>query len=200
MTLRPQIERFRRENSGGSAAEFAMVLLIFVTLIFGIIDFSRALYQWNIAEKATQMGVREAVVTDLVPETLQTWDAIAAGHTLGDPVPIGGINPNPIVCDDVGCSGGWGYDGAAFNRIVTRMSNLYPQVQAGNVEIEYRHVGLGIAGNPIGPHIDPLVTVRLKDLRFNFLTPGLSGVVSMAMPEFTSTLSGEDSSDTPVAP
>jgi hypothetical protein len=59
---------------------------------------------------------------------------------------------------------------------------------------------LGIAGNPIGPHIDPLVTVKLANLTFQFVTPGLSGVVSMDMPEFTSTLSAEDSSNTPPAP
>jgi Flp pilus assembly protein TadG len=200
MTLRPKIEHFLQDRSGASAAEFALVFLMFVTLIFGIIDFSRALWQWNMAEKATQMGVRVAVVSDLVPETLQTWDAVAAGYTLGDPVPIVGIAPNPIVCTVGSCTGGWGYDSVAFNRIVTRMSQLYPQMQANNVTIEYRHVGLGIAGNPIGPHIDPLVTVKLANLSFQFLTPGLAGLVTMDMPEFTSTLSAEDSSDTPPAP
>lgn len=194
MTLPARISCFLRDRAGASAAEFAMVFLIFCVIVFGLIDFSRALWQWNMAEKAAQMGVRLAVVNDLVAADLMTWDGVSSGgHAVGTAVPLGGTFAAPIVCNKDGCGGQWGFDQDAFNRILTRIQALYAGVQAENLVIEYRHVGLGIAGNPLGPDIDPAVTVKLTGLTFDFITPGLSGVVSVPMPEFQSTLTAEDS-------
>ena len=67
--------RFLCEEAGGSAAEFALVALLLVTLIFGIIDFSRALWQYNRMEKAAQLGARYAVTHDLVAPDLEAIDA-----------------------------------------------------------------------------------------------------------------------------
>lgn len=198
MTPETRIRRFIEDRSGASAAEFAMVFLIFCVIVFGIIDFSRALWQWNMAEKAAQMGVRLAVVSNMVPADLMTWDGVVdGGNTVGDPVALGGTFADAIVCTNSGCSGQWGYDSAAFNRILTRVQGLYAAVQPENLVIEYRHIGLGIAGNPLGPDVDPAVTVRLTGLDFDFITPGLSGVLSIPMPDFQSTLTAEDSTDTP---
>jgi len=192
--LPAKISRFLRQCSGASAAEFAMVFLIFVVIVFGIIDFSRALWQWNMAEKAAQMGVRLAVVNDMVPADLMTWDGVTdGGYNVGTEVPLGGTFANAIVCTSVGCSGQWGFDQTAFDRILTRIQALYAGVQAENLVVEYRHVGLGVAGNPLGPDIDPAVTVKLTGLTFDFITPGLSGVASISMPDFASTLTAEDS-------
>ena len=196
MTMCAYFGRFLKDRYGGSAAEFAMVLIIFVTIIFGIIDFSRALWHWNMAEKATQLGVRQAVVNNMVAAGLQTWDAVGAGYPVGTSVPANAIAPNPIVCTTGNCTGGWGYDGTAFDNIVNLMNSLYGAVQANNVTVEYRHIGLGLAGNPIGPHVDPAVTVKLTGLSFQFITPGLSGVVAMSMPDFSATLTAEDSTST----
>jgi len=62
-----------RETRGGSAAEFALVLPLLLIFLFGIIDVGRLMWTWNRAEKATQMGVRYAVVTDPVPEGLNAF-------------------------------------------------------------------------------------------------------------------------------
>lgn len=53
-----------RYQSGATAVEFALSLLIFLTFLLGILDFSRMLYMWNAATEATQIGARFAVVCD----------------------------------------------------------------------------------------------------------------------------------------
>lgn len=59
--MRPAL---KSPQSGATAVEFALVLLIFLTFLLGIVDFSRMLYTWNAATEATRLGARYAVVCD----------------------------------------------------------------------------------------------------------------------------------------
>lgn len=45
--------------------EFALVLMIFLTFLLGVIDFSRMLWTWNAANEATRWGARTSVVCDI---------------------------------------------------------------------------------------------------------------------------------------
>jgi Flp pilus assembly protein TadG len=51
-------------QSGAGTVEFALALLIFLTFLLGITDFSRMLFTWNAANEATRAGARFAVVCD----------------------------------------------------------------------------------------------------------------------------------------
>jgi hypothetical protein len=51
-------------QSGATIIEFALVMIIFLTFVLGITDFSRMLYTWNAANEATRSGARYAVVCD----------------------------------------------------------------------------------------------------------------------------------------
>lgn len=42
--------------------EFALVLILFFTFFFGILDFARMLWTWNAATEATRWGARVSVV------------------------------------------------------------------------------------------------------------------------------------------
>lgn len=186
-----------RAQDGGAAVEFALVALLLVTFIFGAIDLGRLAWEWNRAAEATQAGARTAVVNDMVAANWQTYNALEeiTGIKAGDTVETGDVSPNPVVCDSTGCDGDASpgfFNEAAFDRIVTRMQAVNPSIQPENVEIAYTHVGLGFAGNPFGSDISPLVTVSLKDMVFQFITPGLSGLAEINMPPFLTTLSGED--------
>ena len=55
---RPNCER------GSTIVEFALVLLLFLTFLLGVMDFSRMLFTWNAATEATRAGARYAVVCD----------------------------------------------------------------------------------------------------------------------------------------
>lgn len=196
------IRRFRLDHSGASAAEFALVLPLLILLLFGIIDGGRFLWETNRAEKATQVGARVAIVTDVLDSGIQGEDYVGqtvGGVTLtqGDVIPAAALGE--LKCDSSGCSCVSGtcppigtYDSTAFDRIVTRMSYMKPDIDANNVTVTYRGSGLGFAGDPNGMEISPLVTVELTGETFNPLV--LFGAVSFPLPAFRTTLTAEDSS------
>ena len=204
------LHRLARDQRGISSIEFVIVASVFFMLIFGIVDFSRAMWEWNAAAKATQFGARHAVVSDIVSIDYKDFSGLSVGLKAGDDVPIKDSGGNdiiaPIFCSDsdpgaglaIGCGTSLGglatakADAVAFLAIVVEMQKMYDRIEAHNVVIEYRHIGLGFAGNPIGPDVDPLVTVKLRDMEFNFITPGLVGIFTLNLPDFAASLTGED--------
>lgn len=204
-----------RRSEGATAIEFALVCIPLLLITIGIMEFSFALFQWNAAEKATQMGVRRAVVSTPVvseekhPDRLNIFDGTDGGNAPGDEPPADFVNTagSPIVCTGDGTTGtctnvGAGIDAAYNNtahvRIVTKMQTIFPRIAAENVAVEYYFMGLGFVGRPCGPV--PSVTVRLQNMTFDFIViDALLNLVtgggldpSMAMPSFTATMVGED--------
>jgi len=53
-----------RPQQGAAIVEFAIVAMLFFTLLVGIVEMGRVLFTWNSAAEATRRGVRMAVVTD----------------------------------------------------------------------------------------------------------------------------------------
>jgi hypothetical protein len=89
--------------------------------------------------------------------------------------------------------GSIGYNGTAFQNIVTRMALMYPPITASNVRVTYKNVGLGFAGDPDGPDVSTLVTVRLTGLDFHPITC-LVFACTIPMPDFRASLTLEDAS------
>ncbi len=194
------LRRLIRDQRGISSVEFALVATVFFMMIFGLIDFSRAMWEWNAAAKATHWGVRYAIVNDMVAIRLVDFKGGLEGVDAGASVPVGTVTAefgtDTFVCTNTGCNGNGNtttdFDDIAFGLIVARMQAIYDNIQPENVIIEYRHVGLGFAGNPIGPDLHPMVTITLVGLVFDFVTPGLSGILDIDLPDFAATMTGED--------
>jgi hypothetical protein len=55
---------FIHRQAGATTVEFALALVIFLTFLLGITDFSRMLFTWSAANEATRAGARYAVVCD----------------------------------------------------------------------------------------------------------------------------------------
>lgn len=55
----------RRGQRGSTAVEFAIVIFIFLTVVFAMIDFARWLFAMNSANEAAREGARVAVVCDI---------------------------------------------------------------------------------------------------------------------------------------
>jgi len=70
------------------------------------------------------------------------------------------------------------------------MQVFMPEIAADNVTVEYSGSGLGYAGNPTGPDVSPLVTVKLSNLQFRPLTSLM--LATFTMPSFTTSLTAED--------
>lgn len=92
----------QKSQSGATVVEFALVLIIFLTFLLGITDFSRMLFTWNAATEATRAGARYAVVCD---DTGQKAKVLAKMQAL---LPqIAGINLawSPAACTAATCEG-----------------------------------------------------------------------------------------------
>lgn len=53
-----------RHQRGATAVEFAIVAMLFFTIVLGIMEFGRVLYVWNTVQEVTRRAAREAVVRD----------------------------------------------------------------------------------------------------------------------------------------
>jgi len=198
------------DRRASSAAEFAMVLPLLLILLLGVIDVGRLMWTWNRAEKATQMGVRYAVATDMVPNGLAAYSfVVSGGLTQGDAIPqsafggasclvnagavscsckSGGTCPSPLVSNSANAL-------TAFNNIVNRMRLFMPEIASGNVTVDYDYSGLGYAGDPNGSDVSPLVRVSLKQLTFRpLLFRFFAGTITL--PSFSAALTMEDGQGT----
>jgi Flp pilus assembly protein TadG len=60
-----KLSRFSYPQRGVAAVEFAMVSVLFFTLLMGAIEMGWLLWTWNAAVEATRLGARLAVVCDI---------------------------------------------------------------------------------------------------------------------------------------
>ena len=177
MSRRAFIARFGRDHRGASAAEFALILPIFLLFLLGLIDVGRYAWSINEAEKATQIGARWAVATDVLAPGLTTESYVGktiGGITLtqGDRIPAAALGL--VECINTGCScvntpcpttlGAM--PTGTFPALAARMRQIKGDIADANVVVQYRGSGLGYAGDPNGMEISPLVTVRLKSMTF----------------------------------
>ena len=186
------LRSFGRDECGTSAAEFALVLPVMLFFLLGIIDVGRFMWYVSQAEKATQIGARWAVVTDMIPSDLYDYSFAIDGE-----VPQGAVVPKDkfpgVKCKAAGCDS---FDSdktkskAAFAALVDRMNDIYGGIGSANVEVDYDWSGLGYAGDPNGSDVDPLVTVRVKDLPFRPIF--LGQIFDLGLPDLNYTLTMED--------
>jgi hypothetical protein len=160
------------------------------------------MWEINQLEKATQIGARMAVVTDMVPTDLASANY---GLTLGQgaSIPTSAFGeaecekPSGTVtctCTVTPCPALTTFNTAAFDAVVARMAQIAPTA-ASNVTITYTNSGLGYAGDPNGPDVAPIVTVRAHDVTFVPLIFEFFGA-STKLPAESASLTLEDASGT----
>jgi len=192
------LQSILKDNEGATMVEFTIVMMLLFLLTLGMVDVGNMFFQWNSAEKATQVGVRSAAISDPVAPELANFDCSTASISLGTPCRDASAGTfGTIVCSGgssscscPGIQGGCTFSTAALNLILAPMQKMYPRLQAQNVIVEYVDVGLGFAGRQ---HPVPEVRVRLTGLTFDYVfLGGLLGFSSITMPDFRASLVGED--------
>lgn len=198
--LRARIAGFRRQESGASLVEFGIVILVFLFLIFAIIDMGRLAHTWSSAQKATQLAARIAAVRP--PVCAGVPERNVRGST-GSTITYGTLcrfsagtcaAPATAICT-----------GSSANATATEVfTAIRPLLPAGSTEANLRFTyafdpNLGFLG---GPYV-PMVTVELVNLRFSYVTQlglliapitGQAGTLGtgLALPSMSVSVPGED--------
>ncbi|SDL41996.1 TadE/TadG family type IV pilus assembly protein [Aliiruegeria lutimaris] len=195
---------FRRDESGATLVEFALVLALFLLIYFGTIDFGRLAFHYVTAEKAMHSAARLAAVRppacDGVPEFHQS-DPLNTGTGATDYGTR--CNAGANICLAVGtvsCSG---------NLNNPTVAEIWPMVRgtlpntAGPEDLRFSYTydsNLGFLG---GPYV-PVVTVELQNITFQFVSPlgalaRLAGATNtgnlgadIAFPAMSVSMPGED--------
>jgi hypothetical protein len=92
----------RNKQTGATAVEFAFALMVFLTFLLGITDFSRMLFTWNAAQEATRAGARYAVVCD---DTGQQGLVLAKMRGMLPQITSISVVWTPTGCNSVNCEG-----------------------------------------------------------------------------------------------
>lgn len=184
---------FLRRQDGAAAVEFALVSLIFVSMMLGVIDMARYAWEINSAKAAARAGARLAIVIPPVVSQLVNFDAVTSCTLGGGSAIPQTCNPGSTdySCTSSACTAGGTLVSANFTPIVTQMQQYYGRLQASNVRVQYSQRGLGVAGNPMGSDIEPLVTVSITGLTFQPIALQVFGV-TLPIPTVETTLVGED--------
>lgn len=204
-----------RDDEGAVLVEVTVVMTIMLVFILGSIEFLFALFQWNSATKAVQIGARLAAVSDPVAGGLNRLSlaVLNAAVTPGSPMPAFTITcdgaTQSCICNTVGaCPGVTGYDAGAMNTIVygrgstscsdatssyyLGMCDIFPRIRPENVAIVYTQTGLGYAGRP-GSGPVPTITISIQNLPFQFFfLSGLRGFKDIPIPALTTSITAED--------
>lgn len=201
------LARFGRDERG-FAAEFALVLPLLIIFILGTIDVGMYIWRINQAEKATQAGARFAAVTNPLVTELTTTSYVnqTIGGVLveqGDRVPSDALGvitctKDTCVCDntDGGCPiTSKTTEAIPFANLLQRMQFIFPAIRDTNLQVEYRGSGLGFAGDPNGPDLAPIITVRLTGMSYTPIVLSPFGT-AVSLPDFAYSITAEDANGT----
>lgn len=196
-----------RDEAGAALIEAALVLPVLLLLVLGATEIS--LYLWNaqLATKAVQLGLRQAVVSDPVAvgpgldpaESEGYWDGLPPGLRCA-PDTRSSATPSPcpsfsVTCSLAGpctCRGETCRFVLAPGRvgpILAAMRAVLPGLARASVEVTYATNGLGYVGRPLPVPVD--VTLRLVKYEYVpvFLGDVLGGRLSLRA---AATRPGED--------
>lgn len=201
--MRRLIRRACRDTDGGILVETTVMMTIMFVFVLGSVDFLMAMYQWNAATKAVEIGARIAAVSDPVSSDVSSITGLSGGLNPGDPMPA-----FTRVCNGAtsSCSGGT-FSQTALNTIVygrgsaacgdsttvyaTGMCDIFSRILPANVVITYTQSGLGYVARPGGPV--PTITVSVQNLPFQFyFLGGFMGMANIQIPGLTTSITGED--------
>ncbi|HEV7814774.1 MAG TPA: TadE family protein [Janthinobacterium sp.] len=100
--MKPSYRGRPQGTRGSTVVEFALVQVLFLTLLLGITDFGRLLFTWNAATEATRLGARYAVVCD---DTSAKAKVLARMRALLPQIRDISVVWNPSGCTAATCQG-----------------------------------------------------------------------------------------------
>lgn len=204
LRIRQSLARYQREETGATLVELTIVLPLFLLVFFSLLDFGRMGAEYVMADKATQLAARIAVVRPpACPGVPQT--NVRGSVPINTAPPRFGTNCTAAsyVCAaqvPVSCSGNPADPTVA--EIWAAIAPIMPRTATpANLWFNYTYdPRLGFLGGPY----TPVVTVEIRNVNFQFVTPigGLAAMVApnaaqlppatVAFPTMSKSLPGED--------
>ncbi len=128
LTILKRIIRRRGKREGGqSLVEFALVLPIFLLVLFAIVDFGMAFHAWitvtNSAREGARLGAVRAPAADIVQRVRDTADS------LGDDVVVTVTNAEGDPGESVVVDVSYGYS------LITPLAGIVDVISAGTIDI-----------------------------------------------------------------
>ena len=157
------MSEFGSDQQGAVLIEAALVLPIVLLLVFGIVEISLYFWTAGLAVKASQLGIRQAVVSSAVAvgpglepaESTTYWAGLPPGQ------PCFPVQSGPSLCPEFNvvcstaagcrCAGtacGFRLVGARLRPILTAMQAVMPDLKPENLELSYRTNGFGYVAQP----------------------------------------------------
>lgn len=192
---------FHRNENGSVLVEFAIVFPLFLILLLGVVDFGQIYLRWILAEKATHLAARLAVVRPPACPGVPTFNDRTPGIPKTSPFGRSCTDSFFNLCADPGtitCTGATAV-GDTFDDINDAVGGFLPAAAGPeNIRLSYSFANLGFLG---GPYV-PLVSVELVgDIEVPFITPlgpllqafyGGNSLDNPAIPSMRATLPAED--------
>lgn len=194
--------RLVADESGSVLLELAMVLPVFLLLLFGLIDFGRMGYEYVMASKATDMAARIAVTRPpACPGVAERNERGTASVSIPPRfgTPCGSLANICAIPETLTCTAALTDPTAA--EIWARIEPLMPgYATPANLRFSYAaDPNLGFLG---GPYV-PVVTVEVVALEFRFASPlgalanfaggsWLGFAAQVPFPAMSTSLPGED--------
>ncbi|MEL6964506.1 MAG: TadE family protein [Pseudomonadota bacterium] len=194
----------RQNDDGGVLVEFALVLPLFLVMLMAVIDFGQIYLRWILAEKATDLVARFAVVRPPICPGVPIFNDRTPGIPKTSPFGTSCTASFFDLCENPGvvtCTGA-SATGDSFGDIFDAVNGLLPAgIEPENISFTYSFANLGFLG---GPYV-PLVSVELTgDVAVPYFTPlgpllqtfyGGSGFGDLILPPMRATLPAEDLSE-----
>ncbi len=159
-----------RSQRGMAIVEHTLTIVVFLLVVMAIMEFSLLMFYWARAAEASRYAGRLAIVSDPIV-SVDSLDC-----------PDGTIT---TINADCGSS-------SACEDILNQIHSFIPNIEAENIQISYSCSGAGFESRPEELLI-PQVTVKLTDLQYRLVVPGLLGLPAVwRLPTMTSTRTGED--------
>ena len=173
-TDRPRAHLLRsllRDETGVALPELALVLPLFLLLIFGLIDFGRMGYEFVMANKATDLAARLAATLPPVCPGVATENnrGVVAVGTVPPRFGTGCASAASVCAAPATVTCTAAVDSASATAIWDQVHPLMPGYSSrANLAFSYSYdANLGFLG---GPYV-PVVTVEITGLSFPFVSP-----------------------------
>ncbi len=175
---------------GAALVEFSITFLVYLLLVFAIIEFALVVFNSARLAEGTRVGARYAIVNNPACDIFNkgTGNACDGGHLT---CPGGSIAITIESCDNTSTS--------SECRMVVEMDKLMLRYHADNGVYQQRSILAGDGtvnltyscsetGDPSNPFVVPIVTVSATNVQHNMMLFG----TSITLPDFSTSRTGED--------